>query len=104
MRKLIILFMLFYATIANATGFSDLKFGAAQFSDTQWNVSACLYTSTCQIYSLSGIGTSYNTGSPYHLSTGQYIQFSSSGNSAYPWEMKVYMLEIWGRANSQFRD
>ena len=82
--------MLFYATIANATGFSDLKFGAAQFSDTQWNVSACLYTSTCQIYSLSGIGTSYNTGSPYHLSTGQYIQFSSSGNSAYPWEMKVY--------------
>lgn len=90
MKKLIALFMLLWSTMVSATTFSDLKFGAAQFSDTQWNVSACLYTSTCQIYSLSGIGTSWNNGSPYRLTTGQYIQFSPSGNANYPWTMKVY--------------
>jgi len=90
MRKLIALFMLLWSSMAYATTFADLKFGAAQFSDTQWNVSACLYTNTCQIYSLSGIGTSWNTGSPYHLSSTQYIQFSPSGNPSYPWTMKVY--------------
>jgi len=82
--------MLLWSSMAYATTFADLKFGAAQFSDTQWNVSACLYTNTCQIYSLSGIGTSWNTGSPYHLSSTQYIQFSPSGNPSYPWTMKVY--------------
>jgi len=90
MRKLLALFMLLWSSMSYATTFSNLKFGAYQFSDTQWNVSACLYTTTCQIYSLSGIGTSYNTGSPYHLSAGQYIQFSPSGNPSYPWTMIVY--------------
>lgn len=75
---------------SQATQFSDLKFGKNQFSDTQWNVSACTSTNTCQIYSLSGIGTSWNTGSPYTLSSTQYIQFTASGNASYPWTMKVY--------------
>ena len=82
--------MLLWSTMACATTFSDLKFGKAQLSDTQWNVSACMYTSTCQIYSLSGIGTSWNTGSPYTLSTTQYIQFSPSNDPNNPWTMKVY--------------
>ena len=86
------LILLMFASVVNAqtVTFSSLEFGAAQFSDSQWNVGACLYTSTCQVYGLSGIGTSWNLGYPYHLSSGQYIQFSASGNSQYPWEMKVY--------------
>ena len=87
---LFILCLRLFSAPAMATSFSNLEFGAAQFSDTQWNVSACLYTTTCQIYSLSGIGTSWNTGSPYHLSSTQYIGFIASGNPSYPWEMIVY--------------
>jgi hypothetical protein len=34
-----------------ATGLADLKFGRYQIADSQWNVSACMYTATCQIYS-----------------------------------------------------
>ena len=75
---------------SQAAGFADLKFGKSQFSDTQWNVSACTQTNTCQIYSLSGIGTSWNTGSPYTLSSTQYIQFNQSNDANYPWTMKVY--------------
>ena len=75
---------------SQAAGFADLKFGKSQFSDTQWNVSACTSTNTCQIYSLSGIGTSWNTGSPYTLSSTQYIQFNQSNDANYPWTMKVY--------------
>ena len=94
MKRFLILFS-FLITMclsahSQAVVFSDLKFGKAQFSDTQWNVSACTQTNTCQIYSLSGIGTSWNTGSPYTLSSTQYIQFTQSNDASYPWTMKVY--------------
>ena len=85
-----ILCLRLFTVPAYATSFSDLEFGRYQFSDTQWNVSACLYSTTCQVYSLSGIGTSWNTGSPYHISSTQYIGFVASNNPSYPWEMKVY--------------
>ena len=90
MKKLIAFLLMMWCSVAHATTFSDLEFGAAQFSDTQWNVSACLYTTTCQIYSLSGIGTSWNTGSPYHISSTQHIGFIAGGNPSYPWQMIVY--------------
>ena len=41
-----------------ATGLTDLKFGQAQIADSQWNVSACTQTATCQIYSTNP-GTAY---------------------------------------------
>ena len=72
------------------TQFSDLEFGRYQFSDTQWNVSACLYTNTCQVYSLSGIGTTYNLGYPVTIGATQYIGFVASGNNSYPWTMLLY--------------
>jgi hypothetical protein len=94
MTRLLLLFsfLLSFCLSAHsqAAGFADLKFGKSQFSDSQWNVSACTQTNTCQIYSLSGIGTSWNTGSPYTLSSTQYIQFNQSNDANYPWTMKVY--------------
>lgn len=75
---------------SDALQFSDLKFGPAQFSDAQWNVGACLYTNTCQIYGLSGIGTSWNLGYPVHIGSTQYIQFSPSSDPSYPWTMNLY--------------
>lgn len=89
-RLLIFSIAMLWASISHATQFSDLKFGPAQLSDTQWNVSACLYTTTCQIYSLSGIGISWNTGSPISVGSSQYIAFTQSGNGSWPWHMYIY--------------
>ena len=92
MRKIILflLFLLAGSCVSAQTQFSDLKFSKYQFSDTQWNVSACLYTSTCQIYSLSGIGTTWNLGYPVSIGATQYIGFLPSGNGTYPWTMVLY--------------
>ena len=48
MRKLILLVLILCSnTLAAIT---DIKFGQYQIADSQWNVSACLYTTTCEIY------------------------------------------------------
>ena len=75
---------------SQALTFSDLKFGKAQFSDAQWDVGACMYSNTCNIYGLSGIGTTYNTGSPVPIGTTQYIKFAASGDANNPWRMNLY--------------
>jgi len=81
---------------ANATSFTDLKFGQYQTADSQWNTSSCYYNPSayngCQIYSK-------NPGKTYKIpwssglvqwAAGDYIQFSASGDANYPWEAKQY--------------
>ncbi len=43
-----------FMLLVSRTGYAaltDIKFGQSQIADSQWNVSACLNTTTCQIYS-----------------------------------------------------
>jgi hypothetical protein len=72
--------------------FTNLRFGQYQVADSQWNVSSCTQTNTCQIYSTNP-GTAYRipwTSGRWNWQPGQYIQFSTTGNSANPYEAKVY--------------
>ena len=72
--------------------FTDLRFGRYQVADSQWNVSSCTQTNTCQIYSTNP-GTAYRipwTSGQWNWQPGQYIQFLTTGNSANPYEAKVY--------------
>jgi hypothetical protein len=90
MKKIFLLFLFFVCSIVQATTFSDLKFGKYQFSDAQWDVGACMYSNTCNIYGLSGIGTSWNLGYPVTIGSTQYIKFVATGDSNNPWNMKLY--------------
>ena len=72
--------------------FTQLKFSRYQVADSQWNVSACTQTTTCQIYSKNP-GTMYKipwTSGQWQWQAGQYVQFEASGNADYPWTAKVY--------------
>jgi len=85
------LFLLFVSKISYAA-LTDIKFGRQQIADSQWNVSACLNTTTCQIYSKQP-GTMYKipwTSGQWAWQTGQYVQFSLSGNGSFPYEGKIY--------------
>lgn len=65
------------------------RFGPAQVADTQWNVGACMYSSTCQIYSTSPGGT-YETGSWRAIGSTQYITLipnTGTDSSRNPWSM-----------------
>jgi len=73
-------------------GLTDIKFGSSQIADSQWNVNACLNTTTCQIYSKNP-GVMYKipwTTGQWSWQSGQYVQFSLTGNASYPYEGKVY--------------
>lgn len=72
--------------------FIQLKFGRFQVADTQWNVNACLNTTTCQIYSKQP-GVMYKipwTQGQWQWQPGQYVQFSISGDPSFPYVAKVY--------------
>jgi hypothetical protein len=89
--KKILLALLFVCSNAFAD-LTDIKFGQSQIADSQWNVNACLNTTTCQIYSKQP-GTMYKI--PWFNGTwswraGQYVQFAATGNGSYPYEGKVY--------------
>jgi hypothetical protein len=74
--------MLCFATLSQATVFTDLKFGRYQIADSQWNVQACTQTSTCQIYSKNP-GTAYKipwTSGQIQWVAGDYIQFQSNAH------------------------
>jgi hypothetical protein len=74
------------------TTFVDLQFGRYQIADSQWNVSACTGTTTCQIYATNP-GTMYKipwTTGQWSWQTGQYVKFEASGDANYPWTAKVY--------------
>lgn len=91
MIKYLLLLFLFVATTAQAA-LTDIKFGQSQIADSQWNVSACTTTTTCQIYSKQP-GTMYKipwTSGQWSWQSGQYVQFSLTGDSSYPYEGKVY--------------
>jgi hypothetical protein len=71
---------------------TDVKFSRYQIADSQWNVSACLYTTTCQIYSKNP-GVMYKIpwyNGQWAWQTGQYVQFALTGNATNPYEGKVY--------------
>ncbi len=84
-----------FMLLVSRTGYAaltDIKFGQSQIADSQWNVSACLNTTTCQIYSKQP-GTMYKipwTSGQWAWQSGQYVQFSLSGNGSFPYEGKVY--------------
>jgi hypothetical protein len=76
---------------ANAA-ITDIKFGQYQIADSQWNVSACLNTTTCQIYSKNP-GVAYKipyTAGQVVWATGDYVKFELSGNGSFPYTAKQY--------------
>ncbi len=87
------IFLALLLLCSNAFGaLTDIKFGKYQIADSQWNVSACLNTTTCQIYSKNP-GTMYKipwTAGTWNWQAGQYVQFATTGNGSYPYEGKVY--------------
>jgi hypothetical protein len=77
---------------SQASGLSDLKFGQMQIADSQWNVSACMYTATCQIYSKQP-GTAYKI--PWYngqlsWASGDYVAFVATGDATNPWNAIQY--------------
>jgi hypothetical protein len=76
-------------TTNSTTAFTGVHFGPSQVADTQWNVTACTTTNSCQIYSTSP-GITYNTQSSVTVGANQYITFipnTGSDSSTYPWTM-----------------
>ena len=77
---------------SQATGLVDLKFGQYQIADSQWNVSACMYTATCEIYSKNP-GTAYRI--PWYngqlsWAAGDYVKFVTTGDATNPWNAIQY--------------
>jgi hypothetical protein len=73
-------------------GMTDIKFGQSQIADSQWNVNACLNTTTCQIYSKNP-GTAYKipwTNGKLVWAAGDYVKFALSGNSSFPYTATQY--------------
>jgi hypothetical protein len=88
----IILFLLILLSPKTWAALTDIQFGRYQIADSQWNVSACLNTTTCQIYSKNP-GVMYKipwTSGQWSWQAGQYVKFSLSGNASFPYEGKVY--------------
>ena len=85
-----------------ATGLADLKFGQSQIADSQWNVSACTQTATCQIYSTNP-GTAYKipwTSGQIQWAAGDYIQFQPYTQDANnPWLAVQYGSNGVGKTN-----
>ena len=77
---------------SQATGLVDLKFGQAQIADSQWNTSACLYTTTCQIYSKNP-GIAYKIpwwSGQLSWAAGDYVKFVTTGDATNPWNAIQY--------------
>ena len=90
MKKIV--FALLLLCSSSWAALTDIKFGQSQIADSQWNVSACLNTTTCQIYSKQP-GTMYKIpwfNGTWSWQAGQYVQFATTGNGSYPYEGKVY--------------
>jgi hypothetical protein len=80
-----------FSTAAYAD-FTDLKFGQAQIADSQWNVNACMNTTTCQIYSKNP-GTVYKipfTTGQLTWAAGDYVKFSATDNATNPYNAIQY--------------
>ena len=84
MKQIFLIFLLLYSNAFAAL--TDIKFGRYQIADSQWNVSACTTTTTCQIYSKQP-GTAYKipwTSGQLVWATGDYVKFEMSGVAVYP--------------------
>jgi hypothetical protein len=89
--KKILLALLFLCSNAFAD-LTDIKFGQSQIADSQWNVNACLNTTTCQIYSKQP-GTAYKipwTNGQLSWASGDYVKFNTSGNGSFPYTAVQY--------------
>jgi hypothetical protein len=89
--KKILLALLFLCSNAFAD-LTDIKFGQSQIADSQWNVNACLNTTTCQIYSKNP-GTVYKipwTSGQVSWASGDYVKFSTSSNGSFPYTAIQY--------------
>lgn len=88
----VIFFLLMLLSPKTWAALTDIQFGRYQIADSQWNVSACLYTTTCQIYSKNP-GTAYKipwTSGQVQWATGDYVKFELSGNNSFPYTAKQY--------------
>ena len=91
MKKILIGILFFISSTAYAA-LTDIKFGQYQVADSQWNVNACLNTTTCQIYSKNP-GTAYKipwTSGQVQWAAGDYVKFELSGDSTNPYVAKQY--------------
>jgi hypothetical protein len=91
MKKIFLALLLLCSNVWAVT-FTDLKFGQAQIADSQWNVSACTQTATCQIYSKNP-GTVYKipwTSGQLSWAAGDYVAFAATGNSTNPYNAIQY--------------
>jgi hypothetical protein len=89
--KALFLTLLFLCSNAFAA-LTDVKFGRYQIADSQWNVNACLNTTTCQIYSKQP-GVAYKipwTSGQVVWAAGDYVKFDLSGNGSFPYTAKQY--------------
>ena len=102
MKRFLLLLIFMFSSFSQATGLVDLKFGQAQIADSQWNVSACMYTTTCQIYSKNP-GTAYKipwTSGQIQWAAGDYIQFQPYTKDANnPWLAVQYGSDGVGKTN-----
>jgi hypothetical protein len=74
-----------------AVTFSDIKFGTKQMGDAQWNVSACVYTTTCTSSGQNVGSMRAGTGVNFTLGATQYMKFSyTNTDPAEPWTLTVY--------------
>jgi hypothetical protein len=77
---------------SQASGLADLKFGRYQVADSQWNVGACMYTATCQIYSKNP-GTAYKIpwfNGQLTWGAGDYVAFVPTADATNPWNAIQY--------------
>jgi hypothetical protein len=77
---------------SQASGLADLKFGRYQVADSQWNVGACMYTATCQIYSKQP-GTAYKIpwfNGQLSWGAGDYVAFVPTADATNPWNAIQY--------------
>ena len=92
LSKVTLLLSIILLSKVSLAALSDIKFGQYQIADSQWDVSACLYTTTCEIYSKQP-GTAYKI--PYTIgqvqwATGDYVKLELSGDPNYPYVAKQY--------------
>lgn len=92
MRRLLLILLLI-CNSALAVTFSDIQIGWKQIGDSQWDVNACMNTTTCNVgsESVSNIRGGWGFGSQRTTMTqGQYIKYAPSGDSTLPWNATLY--------------
>jgi hypothetical protein len=92
LSKVALLLSIVFLSKISYAALSDIQFGQYQIADSQWNVSACLYTTTCEIYSKQP-GTAYKI--PWYngqvqWAAGDYVKLELSGDPNYPYVARQY--------------